>query len=139
MFAVMRSGGKQYRVAQNDIIRVEKLEAEVGATVSLDDVLLVGEGDAVTVGTPAVDGASVVAEVLDQFRAPKVLVFKKKRRKNYRRKQGHRQALTLLRVTEIKASAGKSKPKSKPKAATKTAAPVKDERAKTETASEENG
>lgn len=133
MFAVMRSGGKQYRVAQNDIIRVEKLEAEVGATVSLDDVLLVGEGDAVTVGTPAVDGASVVAEVLDQFRAPKVLVFKKKRRKNYRRKQGHRQALTLLRVTEIKASAGK------PKTATKTAAPVKDNRAKTEAASEENG
>ena len=104
MFAVMRSGGKQYRVAPNDIIRVEKLEAEVGATVSLDEVLLVGEGDAVTVGTPAIDGASVVAEVLDQFRGPKVLVFKKKRRKNYRRKQGHRQALTLLRVTEIKAS-----------------------------------
>jgi large subunit ribosomal protein L21 len=131
MFAVMRSGGKQYRVAQNDIIRVEKLEAKVGATVSLDDVLLVSEGDAVTVGTPAVDGASVVAEVLDQFRAPKVLVFKKKRRKNYRRKQGHRQALTLLRVTEIKASAGK--------AATKTAAPVKGDRAKTEATSEENG
>jgi len=137
MFAVMRSGGKQYRVAQNDIIRVEKLEAEVGATVSLDDVLLVGEGDAVTVGTPAVDGASVVAEVLDQFRAPKVLVFKKKRRKNYRRKQGHRQALTLLRVTEIKASAGK--PKAAIATKTKTAAPVKDDRAKTEAASEENG
>ena len=144
MFAVLRSGGKQYRVAENDVIRVEKLEAEVGATVALDDVLLIGEGDAVTVGTPAVGGASVVAEVLDQLRGPKTLVFKKKRRKGYRRRQGHRQAVTLLRVTEIKASARKRKTAAKTTAAkttaTKTARPnKKDDVAKTEAASEENG
>ena len=139
MFAVLRSGGKQYRVAENDVIRVEKLEAEVGATVALDDVLLIGEGDAVTVGTPAVGGASVVAEVLDQLRGPKTLVFKKKRRKGYRRRQGHRQAVTLLRVTEIKASARKRKTAAKTTAA-KTARPnKKDDVAKTEAASEENG
>ena len=106
--------------------------------------MLIGEGDAVTVGTPAVGGASVVAEVLDQLRGPKTLVFKKKRRKGYRRRQGHRQAVTLLRVTEIKASARKRKTAAKTTAAkttaTKTARPnKKDDVAKTEAASEENG
>jgi len=113
MYAVLRSGGKQYRVAQNDVFEVEKLDADVGAKVALADVLMIGEGDAVTVGTPSIDGASVVAEVLDQVQGPKILVFKKNRRKNYRRRQGHRQELTVLRVTEIKTSARKRRSSSK--------------------------
>jgi len=104
MFAVIRTGGKQYRVAQGDIIKVEHLEAEAGATVTLDQVLMVGEGTDAKVGAPLVAGASVAAEVVAQDRGPKVLVFKKKRRKNYRRKNGHRQDLTVLRITGIDAA-----------------------------------
>lgn len=119
MYAVLRSGGKQYRVAQNDIFEVEKLDADIGTKVALADVLMIGEGDAVTVGTPSVNGASVVAEVIAQVRGSKILVFKKNRRKNYRRRQGHRQALTVLRVTEIKTSVRKRKTSSKTKRAKK--------------------
>jgi large subunit ribosomal protein L21 len=100
MYAVIRTGGKQYRVAENDVLFVEKLDAEVGSTVQLDEVLMVG-GDEVKVGRPLVEGARVEAVVLDQTRAPKIVVFKKKRRKNYRRKRGHRQLQTVLRVTRI--------------------------------------
>lgn len=103
MYAVIKTGGKQYRVAENDVIRVEKLSAEVGAQVALDEVLLVGNDGDVKVGTPKVEGASVNAEVLDQVKADKIIVFKKKRRKNYRKKQGHRQQLTVLRIKEIAA------------------------------------
>ncbi len=99
MFAVIRTGGKQYRVAKDDLITVEKLAGDPGATVTLDDVLMVGEGAEARPGA----GAAVTAEVVEQFKSDKVLVFKKKRRHNYRRKNGHRQALTLLRVTGIKA------------------------------------
>ncbi len=113
MYAVVRTGGKQYRVAENDIIRVERLEAEQGAKVALDDVLLIGAGESATVGTPTVDGATVTAEVLDQLRGPKTLVFKKKRRKGYRRRQGHRQALTVLRITEISGADTKRKARAK--------------------------
>lgn len=105
MFAVIRTGGKQYRVAENDVIRVERLDGEAGASVTLDQVLMVGEGEKVTVGAPLVDGASVSAEVVEQGRGPKLIIFKKKRRQNYRRKKGHRQDLTVLKITGISAGA----------------------------------
>ncbi len=104
MFAVIKTGGKQYRVASGDVIKVERLEAEAGATLALDQVLMVGEGADATVGTPFVMGATVSAEVIAQDRGPKIIVFKKKRRQNYRRKNGHRQDLTVLRITEISAA-----------------------------------
>ena len=99
MFAVIRTGGKQYRVAKDDLITVEKLAGDPGATVTFDSVLMVGEGTE----AKSAAGAAVTAEVVEQIRTDKVLVFKKKRRHNYRRKNGHRQALTVLRVTGIKA------------------------------------
>ena len=105
MFAVIRAGGKQYKVANGDVIRVEKLEAEAGASITLNDVLMVSDGGNPTVGTPVVAGAAVVAEVVAQDRAPKIIVFKKKRRQNYRRKNGHRQDLTVLRITGINGAA----------------------------------
>ncbi|HEX5033408.1 MAG TPA: 50S ribosomal protein L21 [bacterium] len=100
MFAVIRTGGKQYRVAPNDIISIEKIAGEPGDIIELGEVLLLG-GDAPKTGTPTISGAMVAAEVLEQGRGEKTKVFKKKRRKNYRRTKGHRQALTLLRITEI--------------------------------------
>ena len=104
MYAVVRSGGKQYRVAPNYRISVEKLTAEPGATVTLGDVLMIGGGSAAPlVGTPMVDGATVLAEVVEHIRADKVIIFKKKRRKNHRRLKGHRQHLTVLRITDIAA------------------------------------
>ncbi len=103
MFAVIKTGGKQYRVAKGDVIRVEKLDAKDGDKVKLEEVLMVGEAGKPTVGTPLVKGAAVTAEVVAQARAPKIIVFKKKRRQNYRRKKGHRQDVTILRVTDIKA------------------------------------
>ncbi len=100
MYAVIRTGGKQYRVARNEVIRIEKIEAEPGSTVEFEEVLLVG-GEETRVGRPLVEGAKVTATVLDQIKGPKIVVFKKKRRKNYRRKRGHRQQLTVLRVQDI--------------------------------------
>ncbi|MDB5366262.1 MAG: rplU [Rhodospirillales bacterium] len=104
MFAVVKTGGKQYRVAAGDVIKVEKLAGEAGGTVTLDQILMVGEGTSATVGTPLVAGAKVTAQVVAQARGPKIIVFKKKRRQNYRRKNGHRQDLTILRVTDIVAA-----------------------------------
>lgn len=101
MYAVIKTGGKQYRVAQNDLLTVERLEGDVGGTIEFSDVLMVGEGDSVKVGAPFVDGAKVTAELVDQARGPKVIAFKKRRRKNSRRKKGHRQHLSLVRITEI--------------------------------------
>ena len=100
MFAVIKTGGKQYRVAADDVIKVDKLAGEPGEIVSLGEVLILG-GDSVTLGAPMVAGASVAAEVIEQGRGPKVIAFKKRRRKNSRRKRGHRQEFTRLRVTEI--------------------------------------
>lgn len=104
MYAVVKTGGKQYRVAAGDVIKVERLGGEVGQTIDLDQVLMVG-GDGVDggarVGTPVLEGAAVKAEVLEQGKAPKVLVFKKKRRKNYQRMRGHRQQQTVLRIRDI--------------------------------------
>jgi large subunit ribosomal protein L21 len=103
MFAVIRTGGKQYKVASGDVIAVEKLAGEPGATVELAEVLMVGNGADVSTGTPLVAGASVSAELVEHRRADKIIVFKKKRRQNYRRKNGHRQHQTVLRITEIRA------------------------------------
>jgi large subunit ribosomal protein L21 len=104
MFAVIRTGGKQYRVASGDLITVEKLAGEPGDTIEFDEVLMVGEGAAVSTGTPLVDGAAVSATLVEQSRAAKIIVFKKKRRHNYRRKKGHRQYQSVLRIEEIHAS-----------------------------------
>jgi large subunit ribosomal protein L21 len=100
-YAVIRTGGKQYRVAPGDVLRIERLPGDVGAAVEFTEVLLTGGDGAVRVGTPLVEGARVRAEIVAQGRARKILVFKKKRRKNYRRRRGHRQAITTVRVTEI--------------------------------------
>ncbi|HEY0836699.1 MAG TPA: 50S ribosomal protein L21 [Azospirillum sp.] len=105
MFAVIRTGGKQYKVANGDVIKVEKLEGEAGASITLQDVLMVSDGGSTTIGTPTVAGATVVADVVAQDRGPKIIVFKKKRRQNYRRKNGHRQDLTVLRITGINGAA----------------------------------
>jgi len=103
MFAVIRTGGKQYKVAPGEVIAVEKLDGEPGATVELGEVLMVGDGADVSTGAPLLAGASVSAELVEQTRAAKIIVFKKKRRHNYRRKNGHRQHQTLLRITGINA------------------------------------
>ena len=118
MFAVIKTGGKQYKVAPNDVLRIEKIAGEPGDTVELGSVLMVGGEDGLTIGAPLVEGAAVAAEVLEQARADKIIVFKKKRRKNHRRRNGHRQHETVLRVTEIltggkkpsQAKAAKAKP-----------------------------
>jgi large subunit ribosomal protein L21 len=116
MFAVIRTGGKQYRVAAEDVIKVEKVAGDPGEIVQFGEVLLVG-GDNVTVGVPTVAGASVAAEVLEQGRGPKVIAFKKRRRKNSRRKRGHRQEFTMVRVTEILTDGAKPSKSAKPKRA----------------------
>ena len=103
MYAVVKTGGKQYRVAKDDKILVERLEGEAGASIQLDNVMMVVDGDKVTVGTPQIAGASVAAEVVEQTRGPKIIIFRRKRRKNHRRTQGHRQDLTLLKITGISA------------------------------------
>ena len=101
MYAVLKTGGKQYRVAKGDVIKVEKLDGEAGGKIELGNILMVGDSKKTTVGSPLVDGAKVTAEILGQDRGPKIIVFKKKRRQNYRRKKGHRQDLTVLRITDI--------------------------------------
>jgi large subunit ribosomal protein L21 len=106
MFAVIRTGGKQYKVAKNDVISVEKLAGEPGTAIELAEVLMIGEGAEVSTGTPLIEGASVAATVVEQTRAPKIIVFKKQRRKNYRRKKGHRQHQTVLRITAITGAGG---------------------------------
>lgn len=103
MFAVIRTGGKQYKVAPDDVIAVERLAGEPGATIELGEVLMIGEGADITAGTPLLAGAIVSAELVEHRRADKIIVFKKKRRHNYRRKNGHRQHQTVLRITEIRA------------------------------------
>ena len=100
MHAVVRTGAKQYRVAEGDVIKVERLEGEAGDTVTLGEVLMLG-GDSPEIGAPTVAGASVAAEILEQGRDAKIIVFKKRRRQNYRRKKGHRQHMTVLRIDEI--------------------------------------
>ena len=100
MFAVFKTGGKQYRVAAEDVLKVGKVKGEPGEIVEFGEVLVVG-GDSVSLGAPTVAGATVAAEVLQQARGPKIIAFKKRRRKNSRRKRGHRQQFSLVRITEI--------------------------------------
>ena len=117
MYALVRTGGKQYRVSKDDTILVERISADEGAEVILDDVVMLGDGDKVTIGTPRVEGAAVSATVVSQTRGPKIIIFRRKRRKNHRRTQGHRQDLTLLKINAI-AEDGKSlAPKAAPKKA----------------------
>lgn len=118
MHAVIKTGGKQYRVAPQDTIVVEKLDGETGGAVSLTDVLMLTDGANVALGAPFVAGASVAAEIIAQGRDEKVIIFKKRRRQNSRRKNGHRQAFTVLKITEISgfgktASEAKAKPEPK--------------------------
>ena len=126
MFAVIKTGGRQYRVVPDDVLEIGKIEGEVGTIVQLSEVLVLG-GDTPVLGAPTVAGASVAAEVLDHKRGPKVIAFKKRRRKNSRRKRGYRDELTVLRITEILADNAKPtigpRPK-KAKAADKTEAPA---------------
>jgi large subunit ribosomal protein L21 len=128
MFAVFKTGGKQYRVAAEDVLKVDKIKGELGEIVEFGEVLVVG-GDSLTLGAPMVAGAMVAAEVVEQGREPKIIAFKKRRRKNSRRKRGHRQEFTLLRITEILTDGNKPSKTARPKAeaapaAVESAAPV---------------
>ncbi len=139
MFAVIKTGGKQYRVAADDVLKIEKVAGEVGEIVTIGSVLAFGEGENVTIGAPFVDGASVAAEVVEQGKAPTVIAFKKRRRQNSRRTRGHRQLLTTVRISEIltdgaKPSKKAAAKKEAPKAETKKDEAPKAEAAKTETA-----
>ena len=131
MFAVIKTGGKQYRVAADDVLKIGNLPGEIGDIVEIGEVLAFGEGDNVTIGAPLVEGAMVTAEVVEQGRSRKVIAFKKRRRQNSRRRHGHRQELTTVRISEI--LTGGAKPSKK--AAAKPAA--KAEETKVEAAAEQ--
>jgi len=111
MYAVIKTGGKQYRVEENALLRIERLPEARGAAVAFDQVLMIADDGGVSVGTPSLDGACVTATVLDLPRADKIIVFKKKRRQNYRRKRGHRQWLSLVRIDEILRDKTKARPR----------------------------
>jgi large subunit ribosomal protein L21 len=104
MFAVIRTGGKQYRVAPEQTLEIERTGAEAGETITISDVLMIDDAGAVTLGTPTIAGAAVTAEVVALTRGPKIIIFKKKRRQNYRRKKGHRQDLMKVKITGIAAA-----------------------------------
>ena len=125
MYAVFRSGGKQYRAAKGDVLRLEKIEADEGATVQFDEVLLVGEGSDIKVGSPLVDGTSVSGKVVRQGKSRKVPVVKFKRRQNYLRQGSHRQFFTEVEITDIGAAAKKAAPKKEAAADDKPAAKKK--------------
>ena len=122
MFAVIKTGGKQYRVAANDVLKIEKVEGNVGDIIEIGHVLAHGEGEDVTIGAPFVSGASVAAEVIDQGKARTVIAFKKRRRQNSRRKIGHRQLLTTVRISEILVGGAKPSKKAEGKPAAKAQA-----------------
>jgi large subunit ribosomal protein L21 len=122
MFAVFKTGGKQYRVAAEDVIKVGKVKGQPGEIVKFGEVLVVG-GDSLSLGAPTVSGAMVAAEVLEQARGPKIIAFKKRRRKNSRRKIGHRQEFTLLRITEILTDGKKPSKQAQPRVKRTAAAP----------------
>ena len=122
MFAVIRTGGKQYRVSHNDVLKIEKLPGAAGETITFTDVLAVSSGAGTTLGTPLVAGATVTATVIAQDRLDKVIIFKKRRRQNSRRKNGHRQHVTVLRVAGITADGHEYKPESEPAEAEATPA-----------------
>ena len=128
MFAVIKAGGKQYKVAEDQVLKVEGVKGEPGTIVQLGDVIMLG-GDTPTLGSPMVAGASVAAEIIGHGRGPKVIAFKKRRRKNSRRKRGHRQDFVLIRISEILTEGAKPTkgPKPKPEAKAKPAATEGDE------------
>ncbi len=101
MYAVIKTGGKQYRVSKDDVVTIERVAGDAGATVEFGEVLMVGAGADVTIGAPFVSGAKVIAELVEHSRGPKLIAFKKRRRKNSRRKKGHRQDLSVVRITDI--------------------------------------
>lgn len=150
MYAVIETGGKQYKVSENDVIKVEKLDAEVGKNIKFDRVLALGSAGNATIGEPTVKDAVVSAVVLEQKKGEKVIIFKKKRRNNYRRKNGHRQQLTVVRILDVsgkgenkepakKAKAPKAeKPAAEAKPAAKKAAPAKKPAAKKPAAKKES-
>jgi large subunit ribosomal protein L21 len=117
MYAVIKTGGKQYRVIAGERLKVEKLEAEVGATVTLDQILMVSDGDKVTIGSPIIKGATVKATVVSHGRGDKVMIFKFRRRKHYRKTQGHRQSFTEIQIGEILAAGQAAAKPAKAKAA----------------------
>ncbi len=135
MFAVIKTGGKQYRVAPDDVIRIERIAGEAGDDVAFDNVLMLDADGNTIVGAPLVDGAKVTGTLVEQARGEKIIVFKKKRRKNYRRKNGHRQELSVVRITDIAGPGAKKKAapkaKAKPKAETKTETKTEDKTADT--------
>jgi large subunit ribosomal protein L21 len=135
MFAVIKTGGKQYKVAAEDVITVEKVKGEPGDVVEFAEVLMLG-GDAVVVGTPVVAGATVAGEVVEQTRGGKVIAFKKRRRKNSRRKRGHRQELSVIRITEILTDGRRPTVAERPEAAEAAAPAPADEAPATEPAAE---
>jgi large subunit ribosomal protein L21 len=104
MYAIVKTGGQQFRVTKGDKLSIQKLDAEAGKSITLDEVLMINDGKTAKVGTPLVSGAKVTAKVVEQYRDEKVVIFKKKRRQNYRRTKGHRQHLTLVEITDIKAA-----------------------------------
>lgn len=127
MFAVIKAGGRQYRVAANDVIEIDRIDGDVGDTIDFDQVLMLTGPDGATVGTPLVGGASVAGEVIEHNRGAKVIAFKKRRRKNSRRSRGHRQHYTTVRITEILTDGKKAAPKkaaAKPKAKAEDKAPA---------------
>lgn len=132
MYAVVRTGGKQYKVAPGDVILVEKLDGEAGAEIKLDDILLVNDGTTTVIGSPTVEGAAVTASIIEQGRGDKVLVFKKKRRQNYRRTKGHRQDLTVLRIMDVAGAGTKTKKAAAKKPAAKKEAKAEAAEAATE-------
>ncbi len=127
MFAIIRTGGKQYRVKPNDVLKVEKLAGDAGETITFSEVLAVGSDAGTTVGTPLVRGASVSATVIAQDRLDKVIIFKKRRRQNSRRKNGHRQHVTVLRVAGIMADGHEAPLEALPTAAEAPVPPLEDE------------
>ncbi len=103
MYAIVRTGGKQYQVSQGDQIRVEKLVGDVGDTVELNDILMIVDGENINIGTPVLENAKITAKIVEQGKDKKIIVFKKKRRKGYRLKKGHRQPFTAINIQEITA------------------------------------
>ncbi len=104
MFAVIRTGGKQFKVIKKETLRVPKMDVEEGKTINIDDVLMLSDGKDIKVGTPTISGAKVSIKVLEHIRDKKIVIFKKKRRQNYRRTKGHRQDMTVIEITDIKAA-----------------------------------
>ncbi|MBX9824313.1 MAG: 50S ribosomal protein L21 [Xanthobacteraceae bacterium] len=126
MFAVIKAGGKQYRVAEDQVLKVEGVEGEPGTIVQIGEVIMLG-GDQPQLGNPTISGASVAAEIIEHGRGPKVIAFKKRRRKNSRRKRGHRQDFVLIRISEILTNGAKPSKGPKPKPAPKAKTPKEDD------------